>query len=97
MAMNGMERLLVDDLGDLMNRLGETIPQGAVENIRRETPRLLARLDQIEAHLAAEYTALTEAYGNWKQTLQDLENVWALALWRSTAEGAPEEASRIAA
>jgi len=40
---------------------------------------------------------LTEAYGSWKRALEDLENVWALVAWRSIAEDAPEEVSRIAA
>jgi len=95
--MNNIERLLADDLRDLLDRLGEAIPQGAVEDIRREMPRLRTRLDHIEAHLSAEYAVLTEAYGSWKRALEDLENVWALVAWRSIAEDAAEEVSRIAA
>jgi len=95
--MNNIERLLADDLRDLLDRLGEAISQDAVEDIRREMPRLRTRLDHIEAHLAAEYAVLTEAYGSWKRALEDLENVWALVAWRSIAEDAPEEVSRIAA
>jgi hypothetical protein len=95
--MNNIEPLLADDLRDLLDRLGEAISQDAVEDIRREMPRLRKRLDQIEADLAAGYAALTEAYGSWKRALEHLENVWALAAWRSIAENAPEGVSRIAA
>lgn len=96
--MNNMERLLADDLTDLLDRLGAVVPEGAAEDIQRKMPRLRMRLDQVEARLAGEYAALTEAYGTWKRALEDLENVWALAAWRSTMEeAAPEELSRIAA
>jgi hypothetical protein len=95
--MNNMERLLADDLGDLLDRLATGIPEGTGDDIWRRTPRLRARLDQVEAHLAAEYAALTEAYGSWKRALEDLENIWALAAWRSTADDAPEDLPRIAA
>jgi hypothetical protein len=95
--MNNMEQLLADDLGDLLDRLAAGVPEGAMEDIWRKTPRLRARLDQVEAHLAAEYAALTDAYGSWKRALEDLENIWALAAWRSTAEDALENVPRMAA
>lgn len=95
--MNNIDRLLADDLRELLGRLAATIPEGAVEDVRRKIPRLRMRLDQIEGRLAAEYAALTDAYGSWERALEDLENVWALAAWRSTAEEAPENASGIAA
>jgi hypothetical protein len=94
--MNNMDRLLADDLRGVLDRLAATIPEGAVEDVRRKIPRLRMCLDQIETRLAVDYTALSETYGNWKRALEDLENVWALAAWRSTEE-ALEEASRIAA
>lgn len=96
--MNNMERLLAADLTDLLDRLGAMIPEGVAEDAQRRMPRLRMRLDQAEAHLAGEYTALMEAYGTWKRALEDLENIWALGAWRSTMEeAAPEELSRIAA
>ena len=95
--MNNMDRLLADDLKELLDRLGASIPEGAVEEVRRKIPRLRKRLDQIDIRLAGEYAALTEAYRSWERTLDDLENIWALAAWRSTSEEAPERASGIAA
>jgi hypothetical protein len=94
--MNNVDRLLADDLMGLLDRVAATIPEGAVEEVRRTVPRLRMCLDQIEARLAVQYAALSEAYGNWERAREDLENVWALAAWRSTEE-APEHASGIAA
>jgi hypothetical protein len=32
-----------------------------------------------------------EGYGRWRRALEDLENLWALAAWRSTAAEEPGE------
>ena len=95
--MNDMERVLSDDLTRLMDRLAASIPEGAVEDIRTSMPRLRRRLDEIEAHLAAEHASLAEAYGRWTRALEDLENIWALAVWRASAGETTERASRLAA
>jgi hypothetical protein len=93
--MNAMERVLADELGRLIDRLAASIPEGAFERVRTTTtPR--ARLDQVETTLAAAHASLVAGYGLWAQALDDLENVWALAVWRAAAEE-PVENARIAA
>jgi hypothetical protein len=94
--MNAMERVLADDLGRLIDRLAASIPEGAFERIRTTTPTLRARLDQVEMTLASAHASLVAGYERWAQALDDLENVWALAAWRSAAEE-PVENARIAA
>jgi hypothetical protein len=94
--MNAMERVLADELGRLTDRLAASIPKGAFERIRTTTPTLRARLDQVETTLAAAHASLVAAYGLWAQALDDLENVWALAVWRAAADE-PVENARIAA
>jgi hypothetical protein len=61
-------------------------------------PALRGRVDQVEEGLAEARGALLEAYGRWRRGLEDLENVWALAAWRSTAaEETAETAAALAA
>jgi len=95
--MNPMERVLSDDLARLTDRLAASIPEGALGQIRTTTPTRRARLDEVETNLAATRAALVEAYGRWTQTLDDLENVWALAVWRSANEEPGERPQRLAA
>ena len=57
-----------------------------------------ANVQRAEASLAAARASLLEAYGRWRRGLEDLENLWALAAWRSaTAEEPSEQASALAA
>jgi hypothetical protein len=95
--MNTMERVLADDLARLIDRLAASIPEGAFERVCTMTPALRARLDQLDATLAAAHGSLVEAYERWARALDDLENVWALAAWRSALEEPVENAPRLAA
>ncbi|HSD20232.1 MAG TPA: hypothetical protein VLC54_09345 [Anaeromyxobacter sp.] len=95
--MNTMERVLADDLARLIDRLAASIPEGAFERVCTTTPALRARLDQLDRTLAAARGSLVEAYERWARALDDLENVWALAAWRSAVEGPAENAPRLAA
>ena len=95
--MNAVERVLFDDVTRLMDRLATSIPEGALEEIKAAIPTLRARLDDMEAKLAAARTSLVEDYARWKRTLDDLENLWALAVWRSAAEEREDNARLVAA
>jgi hypothetical protein len=95
--MNPMERVLSNDLTRLIDRLSASIPEGALDRIRATTPTLMRRHDELEAILAGARASLMENYARWARGLDDLENVWALAAWRSAAEEPVESASRLAA
>jgi hypothetical protein len=95
--MNAMERVLADDLARLIDRLAGSIPEGAFARICTTTPTLRARLDQLDTTLGAARGSLVEAYERWARALDDLENVWALAAWRSAVEEPAEDAPRLAA
>ena len=95
--MNAMERILSEELTRLIDRLAGSIPEGSLERIRAVTPALATRLVHLEARLAAAQTAMVEDYARWRQTLDDLENVWALAAWRSASEGDVDDSRRLAA
>jgi hypothetical protein len=95
--MNQMEHMLSDDLTRLIDRLAVAIPEGSPARIRMITPTLAARLADVEASLAGARASLVEDYARWTRALDDLENIWALAAWRSAAECPIDSSSRLAA
>jgi hypothetical protein len=95
--MNSMERVLADDLSLLIDRLAASVPEGSFERIRMTMPTLAARLGDMEARLTAARAALVEDYGRWTRTLDDLENLWALASLRSSVDEPVAGVARLAA
>jgi hypothetical protein len=91
--MSNVERLLSDDLTRLLDRLGASVPEGTLGEIRTKMPELSTRLDGVERKLSSEYAALVESYGRWRRTLEDLENLWALAAYRSSVLEEPRRAA----
>jgi hypothetical protein len=91
--MNPVERVLYRDLTDLLDRLAASVPEASLEHIRASSPTLKARLDEADANLAGVRSALVEGYGRWRRVLEDVENLWALAAWRSSAAEEPAEKS----
>jgi hypothetical protein len=91
--MSPVERLLYEELTHFVDRLASSIPQeGGMP------PTLRTRLDDAEAQLAQARASVIEGYGRWRRALEDVENLWALAAWRSTAaEEAREDAAPLAA
>jgi hypothetical protein len=89
--MNALERILDSELTGLMDRLAASVPERALSDITAATPTLRARLDEAEARAADVRAALLADYGRWRRALEDLENLWALASWRSGATEEPVE------
>ena len=80
--MNPLDRLLGDEMNRLLDRIATTVPGGSLAAATAAHPVLRTRLDETEARLAALRASLLEIYGDWGRTLEDLENLWALAAWR---------------
>jgi hypothetical protein len=96
--MNAVERVLQEELTHLVDRLATTVPAGTLDRIRAANPTLKSRLDEMDATLASVRSTLLETYGRWNRALEDVENLWALAAWRSaTAEESPEKSAALAA
>jgi len=96
--MNPVERVLFEEVTHLLDRIATSVPAGSLSNAQSASPALKARLDEAEAQLAAVRASMLEDYGRWRRALEDVENLWALAAWRSAAaEEAGEQSSRIAA
>jgi len=95
--MNPVERLLQDEINHLVDRLAASIPtDGAIRHSLTASAR--TRLEDAEGQLAQARASLMEGYGRWRRALEDVENLWALAAWRSTAaEEASEHPAPLAA
>ena len=89
--MNRVERVLDDDVARLIERLAASVPPGTHERVRLLLPTLRARLDRAETILAQRRASLLEDYGHWRRSLEDLENLWALAVWRAAEDPAAAE------
>lgn len=94
--MNPVERLLYDEVTHFMDRLATSVAPGAA--VPTTIPTMRARLDDADAELATARAAMLESYGRWRRALEDVENLWALAAWRSSAAEEPrEQAAALAA
>lgn len=78
--MNGMERLLQDDLNCLIDRMAATAREGTLASCAQRRPDLLARLGDVEARLSASRAALLQGYGAWRDALGEYGDLWALAV-----------------
>ena len=95
--MNPVERLLQEEVTRFVDRLASSIPPDGV-GVQTLTSAVRTRLDEAEAQLAQARASLVEGYGRWRRALEDVENLWALAAWRSTAaEEASEHPAPLAA
>jgi hypothetical protein len=96
--VNTMERVLHEEITRLMDRLAATMTENGIERMRGANPTLSQRLDEMDATLAGIRASLLDGYGRWGRALDDLENLWALAAWRSAAsEEASEKPAALAA
>lgn len=96
-VMNQVERVLNDDISRLLERLAGSIPDGCLEATAARNPGLKRRLDEVEAQMATLRASLLESYGRWRLALEDVENLWALAAWKSAGEETPEQPPSLAA
>jgi hypothetical protein len=95
--MNAVDQVLSAEVNDLLERLASSVPGGCLTAISARQPMLKKRLDETEGQLTVAREALLEGYGRWRRALEDFENLWALAAWRSAAEEPAEPAGSIAA
>ncbi len=95
--MNAVEQVLGAEVNDLLERLASSVPGGCLTAISARQPTLKKRLDETEGQLTIARATLLEGYGRWRRALEDVENLWALAAWRSAAEEPAEPPGSIAA
>jgi hypothetical protein len=95
--MNAMERVLTGELEGLLERLAATVPGGCLQAVTAREPTLRKRLDEVDGQLAVLRASLVDGYGRWCRALDDVENLWALAAYRSAPEEPAEESPSLAA
>lgn len=95
--MNPVERLLQEEVTHFIDRLASSMPPVGVTS-HAITSAVRTRLDDAETQMAQARAAMMEGYGRWRRALEDAENLWALAAWRSTAaEETSEQPAPLAA
>ena len=88
--MNPVERLLQEEVIRFIDRLASSVASDDVIS-HAMTPAVSARLAEAETQMAQARASLIDGYGRWRRALEDIENLWALAAWRSTAAEEPSE------
>ena len=77
-AQEPLAHLLQDEINRLLDRLAGSLPDGTAATLGTEDPTLAARIDEEEARLTGLRAALLEGYRQWQDSLQALEDLWAL-------------------
>jgi hypothetical protein len=72
--MNALERVLQDDLNRLVDRLAAVTADGA-----EHRPSVQAQLDRSEARLSSVRQELLRGYAEWRQALEECDDLWAMA------------------
>ena len=90
-AQEPMARLLQDEMNRLLDRLAGALPDGIAAALALEDPDLAARIDAEDARLTALRAALLDGYRQWTNSLQALEDLWAL---RALKADGPDRADR---
>jgi len=94
--MNPLERVLTEDLSRTLAAIAGSSCEGTLDFITANHPDLRSRIEKAEARLAAERAGLLAQYTGWRSTLEELENLWALATWEAREPGAAEALSQAA-
>jgi hypothetical protein len=87
--MNELERLLTADVMRLIDRLATSVPADTIGQVRTSMPRLSSRIEEADQRLAEARNAVLGEYARWRQALDDVENLWALAAWKRAVGDEP--------
>jgi hypothetical protein len=91
--MNGLERLLQDDLNRLVDRIAASTHEGVVASSGEFRPELLVRLAGSEARLSSVRHNLLRGYAEWRDALEDCADLWALADFATASVGSDRRAA----
>ncbi len=92
--MNALEKLLQDELNRLLDRIAARVGEDTTAGLKSD---LRAPIDRCEERLTALRAALLDGYEEWMRTLEECEDLWAVAGLRKDAAEAPARISRRAA
>lgn len=88
--MNPLENLMAEDLARTVKAIAGVYGEGALAFITAHHPELRSRIEAIESRLAAQRAELLAQYEGWRRSLEELENLWALAGWEASQPGAAD-------
>jgi len=77
--MNGLERLLHDDMNRLIDRVAVTTHEGLVAACEERRPDLVGQLADVETRLTSARRSLLRNYTEWLEALDECADLWALA------------------
>jgi hypothetical protein len=84
--MNQIDRLLLDEMHRLVDRVATLEPDGLVDALAAH-PHLRSLIDAAEARLTAVRADLVGLYRQWEEAIEEYEDLWALcALKRAAPE-----------
>jgi len=73
-----LARLLQDEMNRLLDRLAGSVPTGSAATLSEDDVELAARIADEEARLADLRSSLLDGYRRWSDSIQSLEDLWAL-------------------
>lgn len=89
--MEPLDRLLRDDLNQLLDRIAPAALESGGAVALGPDPGLRVLMDEAEASLSGLRLRLLDDYEEWRRAMDACERLW--ALWRLRADGAPEPAA----
>ena len=89
-----LARLLQDEINRLLDRLAGSVPGGTAVTLALEDPTLAARIEAEEARLTGLRAALLDGYRQWGDSLQALEDLWALRALKADCPDRLEHSER---
>lgn len=92
--MNALERLLQDELNRLLDRIALRAGDDTAGGLKSD---LRAPIERCEDRLTALRAALLGGYAEWTRTIEECEDLWAVAGLRKDGAEAPARISRRAA
>src|SRR5512137_1608121 len=87
-VMKHFERLLQDDLNRMVDRIAVRAGEGTAAGLKSD---LKARIERAEDRLTVLRGALLDGYTEWVRTIEECEDLWALAALRREAPEAPAQ------
>jgi hypothetical protein len=92
--MNGLEKLLQDELNRLVDRVAARVGDDTTAGLKSD---LKAHVERCEDRMTALRAALLDGYAEWSRALEECEDLWAVAGLRKDSAEAPARISRKAA
>jgi len=82
-----LDRLLQDEMNRLLDRLAGSVPAGSAATLSEDDAELAARIADEESRLSDLRSSLIDGYRRWSESMQSLEDLWALRALKTERPG----------